>query len=237
MKKILVFLLCFSSLTLLAQARVITGTVVDEAGEPVIGASVVVTGTTVGTVTDFDGKYSLELPDDAEQLTFSFIGFASITRPIGAENVIDVTLLEDATQLGQVVVNALGFKEDKDALGSTSSIVDPDAAVRSGETGVINGLSGKAAGVRIARSNGDPGAGSTIQIRGANTITGSTQPLIIVDGIPISNTTFYGEGNGSSNSGGVSQQSRLNDLNPDDIASVQILKGGFSCCTLGFTSC
>lgn len=224
MKKIIVFLLCFSSLTLFAQTRIITGTVVDEAGEPVIGASVVVTGTTVGTVTDFDGKYSLELPDGAEQLTFSFIGYSSVTRPIGAENVIDITLLEDATELGQVVVNALGFKEDKDALGSTSSIVDPDAAVRSGETGVINGLSGKAAGVRIARSNGDPGAGSTIQIRGANTITGETQPLIIVDGIPISNSTFYGEGNGSQ-AGGVTQQSRLNDLNPDDIASLQILKG------------
>ena len=112
--------------------------------------------------------------------------------------------------------------------GSTASVVSSDDVVRSGETGVINGLSGKAAGVRIIRANGDPGAGSNIQIRGANTIKGDGSPLIIVDGIPISNEAIYdGGGNEVTGGsfGGVSQQSRLNDINPNDIASIQILKG------------
>ena len=106
-------------------------------------------------------------------------------------------------------------------MGSTSSTIKADDIRRSGETGVINGLAGKAAGVQISRSSGDPGAGSNIQIRGQNTITGSNQPLVIIDGIPMSNTT---EGDAR---GGVAQQSRLNDINPEDIASMQVLERCF----------
>ena len=121
------------------------------------------------------------------------------------------------------MVNALGFSVDKKTLGSTYSKVDVSQARRSGETGVINSLSGKASGVKIARANGDPGAGSSIQIRGANTISGNSQPLIVIDGIAFSNENANGIGNTAT--GGVSQQSRLNDLNQDDVESMTILKG------------
>ena len=124
----------------------------------------------------------------------------------------------------EVVVSALGFTENRDEVGSTSSIVNPDDIKRSGETTILNSLGAKASNVQISRSNGDPGAGSTIRIRGANSISGSSNPLIILDGIPISNNAQYGGGN-EGRDAGVSQQSRLNDLNPNDIESVQILKG------------
>ncbi len=139
--------------------------------------------------------------------------------PIGNQSLISVALKHEALSLSEVVVSALGFKENADKIGATAAKIDAKDIVRSGETGVINSMAGKAAGVQVTRSAGDPGAGSYIQIRGQNTITGSTQPLVIVDGIPVSNSTL---GDGVA---GVSQQSRLNDINPDDIASMQVLKG------------
>ena len=133
--------------------------------------------------------------------------------------------LELDNQLEEVVVTALGFAAVRDQQGSTSSVIDANDVVRSAEPTVVNALSGKASGVRITRSNGDPGAGSAIRIRGANTIDGSIQPLIIVDGVPLDNTTSYAGGNSITGSnGGVSQGSRMNDLNPNDIESVNVLK-------------
>ncbi|MGB4839668.1 MAG: SusC/RagA family TonB-linked outer membrane protein, partial [Saprospiraceae bacterium] len=132
-------------------------------------------------------------------------------------------IMSEGRLLEEVVVTALGFATKKDRSGSTSSNVASTAIKSSGESGILNSLAGKASGVKIARANGDPGAGVNIQIRGANTISGSSQPLVIVDGVPVSNDNLYGSG--SSRSGGVSQSSRLNDLNPEDVESVQVLKG------------
>ena len=219
----LLFMCLFAGVSAWGQ-RAVSGTVTDKSGEPLIAVNVVVQGTTTGTVTDLDGKYSVQVSGADAVLEFTFVGYITIRETVGARNVIDVTLEEDAEVLDEVVVSALGFAQKKDQMGATYSTVNSQDVVRSGETGVINGLGGKAAGVRIARSNGDPGAGSVIQIRGANTITGSSDPLIIVDGVPISNSTIYGNGNGGQDAG-VSQQSRLNDLNPNDIESIQILKG------------
>ena len=131
---------------------------------------------------------------------------------------ISIYLDEDITELGEVVVTALGFKEERDKLGLTASKVEGDQISRSAETGLINGMAGKASGLRVTRSSGDPGAGSHIQIRGPVTITSSLQPLIILDGVPIDNST------GSSATSGVVSQSRLNDINPNDIESMEILK-------------
>jgi len=211
-----------------AQSRTVSGTVTSAAdGMGLPGVSVVVKGTTTGTQTDMNGKFTLKVPENAEILIFSFVGLATQEVEIGNRSTIDVSMEEDLQELSEVVVTALGFKEDRDRLGSTSSIVKQEAIVKSGETGVINGLAGKAAGVQITRSSGDPGAGSYIQIRGQSTITGNLQPLIIVDGVPISNSSLGDGANGdpASNTDGVTQQSRLNDLNPDDIESVQVLKG------------
>lgn len=199
---------------------VIKGQVLDETETPIFGASVLVKGTTLGAITDMDGYFSLEITDPQEKfLVVSYIGFEQKEIKIGTQTDFVFKLSSSTTALGEIVVTALGFKQDADRLGATSSKIDGRALERSGEPGIINGLGGKASGVQISRSSGDPGAASFIQIRGQNTLTGNTDPLIVIDGIPISNTT-----NGGS-SGGVVPQSRLNDINPNDIASMQVLKG------------
>ncbi len=218
------FLLLFGLFQSLNAQQTVKGTILDEKGNPIIAVNVILKGSGTGTVSDLDGKYSIQVPNENAVLEFSFIGYKSKSESVGNRSTIDVTLEEDAELLDEVVVSALGFTQKKDQMGSTFSTVATQDVVRSGETGLINGLAGKAAGVRVARSNGDPGAGSTIQIRGANTITGSSSPLVIVDGVPISNSTIYGNGNGGT-AAGVSQQSRLNDINPADIESIQVLKG------------
>ncbi|GHB64528.1 SusC/RagA family TonB-linked outer membrane protein [Persicitalea jodogahamensis] len=222
MKKTLLLLLSLILFEAHAQTQ-IQGKVIDDQSSPLPGVSVLVKGTNTGTTTDASGNYELTVPAGATQLAFSFIGYATVTKDINGQTTINVSLDQESNQLQEVVVNALGFKTQKDRSGSTSSTVTSQAIKTTGEVGILNSLAGKASGVKIARANGDPGAGTSIQIRGANTIGGSSQPLVIVDGVPISNDNLYGSG--SSRAGGVSQQSRLNDLNPEDVESVQVLKG------------
>lgn len=220
MRKVL--LLCFSlgfALSVLAQDRVVTGRVTSkEDGSPLPGVNVVIKGTTTGSVTDAEGKYSLSVPTGSS-LVFSFIGLKTEEIEIGERSVVDIQLAFDVTQLSEVVVTATGLEVSKDKLGYTASKVGGVAAQRSGEATLINGLAGKAAGVIINRTTGDPGAGSYIQIRGQSTLTGPNQPLIILDGVPIYNSNI------GSSTGGVVQQSRLNDLNANDIESYEVLKG------------
>ncbi len=228
MKLSMTFLLCFLAMSAMVMAqKTVSGTITDPNGDPVIGATVLLEGTTRGTATDVDGSYSISVPGEDAVLLFSYTGYEDVRVEVGSRTTIDLVMEPDIEILDEVVVSALGFEQKRDELGSTASIVNTDDVLRSGETGVINGLAGKAAGVRIIRANGDPGAGSNIQIRGANTIKGDGSPLIIVDGVPISNETIFGGGNNVSGGsfGGVSQQSRLNDINPADIESIQILKG------------
>ncbi|MCO6488122.1 MAG: SusC/RagA family TonB-linked outer membrane protein [Phaeodactylibacter sp.] len=243
MKKLLlvlpIFLLAF---TLAVGQRTISGTVSDEEGTPLIGASVLVKGTTSGTVTDVSGAYTVQVPAEGNTLVFSYTGYANKEVEIGASDVIDVTLSESAELLDEVVVTALGFETKRSKVGVASSTVEGDALTRSGEVGLINSLAGKSAGINIVQSSGDPGSGSRIQIRGATSITGDLQPLIIIDGVPIFNDSYYGEafggqarGNSGSlgSGGGVTQQSRLNDLNPEDIASVEVLRGASAAAVWG----
>ncbi|WP_229216536.1 SusC/RagA family TonB-linked outer membrane protein [Dyadobacter sp. 3J3] len=197
----------------------ITGKVTDDKGEAIPGVNILIKGSLAGTTTDTDGAYTINVPSKESVLIFSFLGFVSQHITVGNQAMLEVKLATDTKMLSEVVVTALGFKEAADRLGSTSSKVSGEAIAKSGETSLINGLAGKAAGVQISRASSDPGAASFIQIRGQNTLTGNTQPLVVVDGIPISSTTEGGT------SGGVSPQSRLNDINPNDIASMQILKG------------
>jgi len=214
--------LLLSSSIVFAQKEV-TGTVSDSSG-PLPGASVVVKGTTTGTTTDFDGNYTIDVPNGETILIFSFLGYNTKEVIVGTQTTINVTLEEDAESLDEVVVTALGFKENRDKLASTYSKIDADKLVQPVENKIIDGIAGKAAGVSINASSGDPGAGSNIQIRGTSSLSGSSQPLIVVDGIPLNNDNLAGSGD-SDQSAGVSQQSRLNDINPDDIESFQIFKG------------
>ena len=195
-----------------------------EDGLGIPGVTVLVKGTSNGTITDVEGNYKVNVPNGASILTFTYIGYKTQEVAVGTQTVINITLSEDSKLLTEVVVNALGFEVLTDKLGSATSTVKAEDMVRSGESSVINSLQGKMSGVSITRSNGDPGAGSNIRIRGANTIFGSTQPLIIIDGIPVSNSNTQGGGS-SSTGNGTSQQSRLNDINPNDIETLQVLKG------------
>lgn len=217
-----------------AQNRLIGGKVTDRGnGQGLPGVTVIVKGRpTIGTSTNSDGAYSLSVPQDAATLVFSFVGYATQELPVSGASTLDVALAPDSKQLNEVVVTALGLEANRDQLGTAQATVKGPALVRSGETSVITALSGKTPGVNITRTSGDPGASANIQIRGASTLTGNLQPLIVVDGIPISNSSVGDDGILSSNGGansnqtsGVVQASRLNDINPDDIASMEVLKG------------
>ena len=202
----------------------VSGVVSDENGVPLPGANVIIENTNTGVSTDFDGNFEINAAQ-GDVLAISYIGYTTQFITANGQMGLNISLQLD-NELEEVVVTALGFAAIRDQQGSTSSVIDTDDVIRSAEPTVVNALSGKASGVRITRSNGDPGAGSTIRIRGANTIDGSIQPLIIVDGVPLDNTTSYAGGNNiTGGNGGVTQGSRLNDINPSDIESVNVLKG------------
>ena len=230
----LILSLCFC-LSLLAQqafSQTISGNVTDEAGVPLPGANVIIEGTSSGVSTDFDGNFQIQA-EQGQVLQFSYIGYMTQDIKVEGQDTINVSLEPD-NQLEEVVVTSLGFKVLRDQQGSTSSVVSTNSVVRSGEPTLLNSLSGKAAGVQIRRVSGDPGAGSTIRIRGANTISGASDPLFIVDGVPMNNSSNYNSGDGrGSRSGGVSNGSRINDINPSDIASIEVLKGASAAAVWG----
>ncbi|MEL6132279.1 MAG: TonB-dependent receptor plug domain-containing protein, partial [Bacteroidota bacterium] len=208
----------------MAQSTV-KGRVQDEAGINLEGVRIRVEGTSQGAISDAKGQFELTVQDaQTVRLTCTYYGFETQTIDVAGQLNVTITLKEEVQTLDEIVISAIGLEQKGDNIGSTVSKVSTEDVVRSGETLLLNGLAGKASNLKIARSNGEPGAGTTIQIRGANTITGSSSPLIILDGVPIDNSTTYGGGDFNSNRR-VAQSSRLNDLNPNDIESIQILKG------------
>lgn len=221
MKRFLYTILLLVIVGAVSAQQSITGIVLDDAG-PLPGVNITVKGTNIGTTTDFDGAFSIPA-SQGETLVFSFIGFDNKEVVVGTDTELEINMTSAALQLDDVVVTALGFKEKRDNMSSTYSKIEGDKVVQKGQNKVIDGLAGKASGVRISGASGDPGAGANIQIRGQSTLSGSTQPLIIVDGVPLNNDWIRGQG--SEIDAGTSQQSRLNDINPDDIESFQIYKG------------
>ncbi|MCD6598707.1 MAG: SusC/RagA family TonB-linked outer membrane protein [Bacteroidales bacterium] len=225
--KVLLFVLSFMlGGTLFAQTNV-RGTISDAQGETLPGVNILEVGTTNGTISDINGAYLLQVTGSESVLEYSYIGFETQRVSVRNQVIINITLTLGAQRLDEVVVTALGFTVKKDESAQVSSSVGGEDIVNSGEAMLLNSLGSRASNVQISRSNGDPGAGTTIRIRGANTIEGSSNPLIILDGVPINNSTVYGGGNNISGGtdAGTSQQSRLNDINPNDIESVEILKG------------
>ena len=220
------FFVLFSGLALYSQERTITGTVSDESG-PLPGVSILIKGSTNGAETDFDGKYSIKAKT-GDVLVFSFVGMSTQEKTIGTSNTINVFMVADNV-LDEVIVTALGLEKKKDDDLSSSTSVSTGALNRATESGLIQGLAGKTSGLKITRNTGDPGSGAYIQIRGQNTFNGNANPLIILDGTPISNNSI----NINGNTAGVSEQSRLNDLNQDDIESVTVLKGAAAAAVWG----
>jgi TonB-linked SusC/RagA family outer membrane protein len=210
----------FSFTAALAQERTITGTVTSqETDEGLPGVNVIVQGTTQGTVTDLDGNYRLAVPEGSNVLTFSFIGLKDQVIEINGRSVIDVEMAEDAQQLSEVVVTAIGIEQDRRKLGYSVQEIDSEEITRAPQTNLVNSMNGKMAGVNIVSSSGAPGASAAIRIRGNTSITGSNSPLFVVDGVPISNDEV---GNGV---GGVDNSNRAIDINPNDVASMSVLKG------------
>jgi TonB-linked SusC/RagA family outer membrane protein len=196
---------------------------------PLPGVSVLIKGTKIGTQSDFDGKYSIKAEPTAV-LVFSYIGMKTNEKS-ASSTTINVKLSSDATELESVLINTLGIEVKKISKTSSSSKVKGDVLTSSGETSMLKALSGKASNVNIVSNSGDPGSGAYIQIRGQNSITGSTQPLYVIDGIPMSSDEI---GTSTNQVDGVGQQSRANDINPNDIASIQVLKGASAAALWGY---
>jgi TonB-linked SusC/RagA family outer membrane protein len=205
------------------QSNQITGKISAEDGTPLSGATVTAKGSKASAITDANGQFKLLVPANINTLVVSYVGYETMEVAI-VGSTVNATLKSTAQNLENVVVSVLGFRERGDKVGSSISRIGTKEVINSGETGLLQGMAGKASGVTITRATGDPGAGSNIKIRGANTITGASGPLVIVDGIPISNSSLQGFGSDAAGTG-VVQQSRLNDINPNDIESLQILKG------------
>jgi TonB-linked SusC/RagA family outer membrane protein len=209
------------------QGRTISGTVTDATtGDPLIGVNVMVKGTTMGTATDMDGNYSLQVPDANAVLEFSYVGFVTLERQANA-NVINISLSEDAAMLEEVVVTALGLTKDEKKLSYGVTQVDGSVLQKVPNYSAVDALSGKVAGVNIGTSSGSPGASTKIVIRGNSSITGTNQPLIVIDGVPVNNSFSGNTGNDGSLNGNRSFDlgNQLNNIDPDDIESVTLLKG------------
>lgn len=177
----------------MAQTQV-RGTVTDENGEPVIGASVLVKGTTVGTVTDMDGKFTLpEVPNSAKTLMISYIGM--VTREVAIAPNLQVVLKGDTRALEEVVVTAMGIRRDRKALGYAAQDLKSDQLNKAGTTSLANAIQGKLTGVDIRQSSGAPGASAQVIIRGARSFSGNNQPLYVIDGMPINTSADFSTGN------------------------------------------
>lgn len=229
MKKLLLSLsmVLFAVSFALAQ-RTVTGMVTDSDSEPLIGASILVKGTSSGTVTDIDGKYSIKVPEGSDMLTVSYTGYEEQAIAVGASNVLDIMLSEGVT-LDELVVTALGISREQKSLGYAVQEIGGDELSDSRETNVVNSLQGKVAGVQIQGSPSTLGGSSRITIRGSNSFLGENQPLFVVDGVPIDNSNFatnsqqrgFGGESDPYDYGNMAQ-----DINPENIASLTVLKGG-----------
>jgi TonB-linked SusC/RagA family outer membrane protein len=214
-----------------AQDRQVTGKVTSsEDGSPLPGVSIAVQGTTRGTTSGADGSYRIDAGDGAS-LTFSFVGFKTITTAVGNRTTINIQLENETSQLDEVVVTALGITREKKSLGYASQEVKGDQVNTAKESNFINSLSGKVSGVEIKRNN-NLGSSSNIVIRGFKSLTGNNQALFVVDGVPIdnSNTTSTGTAQGG---GGYDYGNAASDINPDDIESINVLKGAASTALYG----
>ena len=201
----------------------VTGTVIDGVNnESAIGATVMVAGTQIGTVTDFDGHFSIEVPDGKFILQFSMVGYKTQVVNIRGKNQVEVTLQEDTQVMEEVVVVGYGVMKKRDLSGSVSQIKSEDI-MAGGTMNTAQSLEGKIAGVNVQSSDGAPGSGVSITVRGANSFTTSSQPLYIVDGVPFG-TDPNGVPSSGANDGQNTSQNPLSMINPNDIEKIEVLK-------------
>jgi TonB-linked SusC/RagA family outer membrane protein len=233
MKGFFILLLSLCAFSISAQTTVtVSGTVTDDTGLEVIGATVIVVGNaTHGTVTDFEGKYTLSNVPASGSLQISYVGMVTQVIPVNGRTTIDVVLAADTEMLDEVVVTALGIKRDKKALGYAIQEVKGDEIIAAREVNVANALSGKVSGLQVIRSGNGPGGSSKIVIRGNNSVTNLNQPLIVVDGVPMDN--FTGAKNNDYWNPSADMGNGLSDINPEDIESMSVLKGASAAALYG----
>ena len=211
------------SLGLIAQTTV-TGTITDATGLPLIGASVLAEGTSTGTVTDLDGNYTLNVPAEVERLIISYTGFKTQNLPTDGQTVIDVVMDEDAAQLSEVVVVGYGSQIRSTLTGNIAQI-EGEEIENLPVSSVEQAMQGRTAGVFVQAVSGKPGGRINVRVRGSSSISAGNDPLYVVDGVPITSGTFSSPGSGS--------QNFMADINPNDIASIEILKDASSAAIYG----
>ncbi|PKA98537.1 TonB-linked SusC/RagA family outer membrane protein [Flavobacteriaceae bacterium MAR_2009_75] len=211
----ILFLLFFTSLSLFAQKQTITGTVTSVDGEPIPGANIVQKGTTNGTVSDFDGNYTIQLLDgESDILIFSYIGFKTLEQAVGNQSTVNVSISEDSKLLDEVVVIGYGSQKKTSVTGAVASFT-ADGLDERPLARMDQALVGQLAGVRVKQTSGVPGAGFTIQVRGTGSINASNEPLYVIDGFPLDT------------------EGQPSNINPNDIESIQVLKDAASAAIYG----
>ena len=225
------FMLCFFlGITMFTYAQQkITGNVSDATGEPIIGASVIVKGTTNGTITDFDGNFTLNAPAKSV-LEVSYVGYQTQTVTVG-DGPLKIILQEDTEQLDEVVVVGYGSVRKRDLTGSIST-VGADKLKERSFGNALQSMAGQVSGIQITQTQGAPGMAPTIKVRGATSINAGTTPLYVIDGVPLEDDTDSGDG---TNGGSLqySNHNPLNNINPNDIESIEVLKDAASAAIYG----
>ncbi len=215
----IMFLLSWTSA--IAQ-HTVTGRVTQSSdGAALPGVSVVVKGTSTGTSTDAEGRFTIAVPDNNATLVMSFIGFTTQEIPVGSQTTLDVSMNEDTQQLSEVVVTALGIQREAKSLSYAQQTVEGSDLVQARDINVLNSLSGRAAGVDIKKSSSGPGGSTKIVLRGNKSMSGGSQPLFVIDGIPMANNV----GGQPGMWGGTDQGDGMSQINPDDIESMTVLRG------------
>ena len=219
--------------------RNITGKVTDEKGAPLPGVSIVVKGTKAGTASDTEGAFQLSVPDAGGTLVFSYVGYTPQEIPLGNQSNYDISMTPDVRNLEMVVVTALGIKRDAKKLGYSTATVNTEELTTNRTTNLGNSLQGKVAGLNVTPPASGPGGSTKIRIRGQSSFGGNNSPLIIVNGIPINNSSVSAggsNGNGTGNPTGGSSDAGdgLQSINQDDIESMTVLKGAAAAALYGF---
>ena len=225
---LLLAIFLFSSLKIFAQTRALTGVVKDSANQPLPGATISVKGSKVTVQTTTDGSFTIPVPPGNIELRITYVGYVNEAVPVSsAQTDVSIILHQESNTISDVVVTALGIQKQKKSLGYSIQEVKGQALVESREVNLVNDLTGKVAGLQVVRGGNGPGGSSQILLRGNNSLTGLSQPLIVVDGIPMDNSTGrvgIGASNGFYNTT-LDQGNGLSDINPEDIASISVLKG------------
>lgn len=209
--------------------RTVTGTVTDENGTPLIGVNVIAKGTIIGAITDLDGSFELEVPDGINTLVFSFIGFSTQEADIPSSNEVSVTLQSGIT-LETAVVTALGISREEKALSYSVQQLESEDIVATQTRSPLEALKGKVAGVQLITASGAPGASTNVKLRGISSFTGNNEPLFVIDGVPVNNVSNNG---GAQLTGAVDGGNAISDINPQDIESINVLKGASAAALYG----